>query len=182
MNLAAISAERRSMPSVRDRGHLPDELAARQLTYHENGDTRPGDAIAASRDPFGDDPISTGPRSVGEDHRPHRDPIKIPGPEVFEHRAVLPVHAGQEHPSDREADGADEGSRPFAKRARGREDDNPSHPMPLHGVEDVTDSLRQDRRRASSCGGSEGDEDGLLASHRAVDRRGIEDVSLNDTL
>src|SRR5205809_7466764 len=119
MNLAASYAERRSMPSVRDRGHLPDELVARQLTDHEIGDIRPGDAIAASRDSFGDDPISTGPGSIGEDHRPHRDPITTPCPEVFEHRAVLPIHDGQEQPSDREADGADEGSRPFAKRSRG---------------------------------------------------------------
>src|SRR5437763_2046821 len=114
MNLAASSAERRSMPSVRDRGHLPDELVARQLTDHEIGDIRPGDAIAASRGPFGDDPISTGPRSVCEEHRPHRDPIKIPYPEVFEHRAVLPIHAGQEHPSDSAAEGAGEGGRPCA--------------------------------------------------------------------
>src|SRR5438034_10874977 len=119
MNLAASSAERRSMPSVRDRGHLPDELVARQLTDHEIGDIRPGDAIAASRDPFGDYPISTGPGSIGEDHRPHRDPIKILCPEVFEHRAVLTIHARQQQPSDREADGTDEGPRPSAKRSRG---------------------------------------------------------------
>src|SRR5438046_9655515 len=115
MNLAAISTERRSMPSVRDRGHLPDELVARQLTDHEIGDIRPGDAIAASRDPFGDDPISTGPRSICEDRRPHRGPIKIPCPEVFEHRGVLPIHTGQEDPSHRQADAADEGSRTFTK-------------------------------------------------------------------
>src|SRR5438552_4793387 len=179
MNLAASSAENRSMPSVRNRGHLPGELVARQLADHEIGDIRPGDAVAASRDPFGDDPISTGPRSICEDRRPHRDPLKIPCPEVFEHRAVFPILTRQEEPSHREADAADEGSRTFTKRARRGEDDDPSHPMPLHGVEDVADSLREDLR-ASSCGGSEGDEDGLLASHRAVDRRGIEDVSLND--
>src|SRR5438105_14970770 len=119
MNLAASATEGRSMPSVHDRGHLPDELVARQLTDHEIGDIRPGDAIAASRDPFGDDPISTGPRPIGEDHRPHRDPIKIPCPEVFEHRAVLPIHAGQEHPSDRDADGSVEVSQPYVMRARG---------------------------------------------------------------
>src|SRR5207302_7333067 len=97
MNLAASSAERRSMPSVRDRGHLPDELVARQLTDHEIGDIRPGDAIAASRDPFGDDPISTGPRSVGEDHRPYRAPIKIPGQAAFENsvRDALRAERGQ---------------------------------------------------------------------------------------
>src|SRR5438094_8759908 len=179
MNLAASSAGRRSMPSVRNRGHLPGELVARQLSDHEIGDVRPGDAVAASRDPFGDDSISTGPRSICEDHRPHRDPINIPYLKVFEHRAVLPIHARQDHPSHREADAADEGSRSFTNRARRGGDDDRAHPMPLHGIEDVADSLREDRR-ASSCGGSEGDEDGLLASHRAVDRRGIEDVSLND--
>src|SRR5205814_8966284 len=130
MNLAASSAERRSMPSVRDRGHLPDELVARQLTDHEIGDIRPGDAIAASRDPFGDDPISTGPRSVGEDHRPHHDPTKIPGPEAFEHRALHAIHAGQEHPSDSEGGADGEGSHSLAQRARARDDDDPSHHAP----------------------------------------------------
>src|SRR5205823_13651879 len=132
MNLAASPAQRRSMPSVRNRGHLPGELVARQLADHEIGDIRPGDAVAASRDPFGDDPISTGPRSICEDRRPHRDPLKIPCPEVFEHRAVFPILTRQEEPSHREADAADEGSRTFTKRARRGEDDDPSHPMPLH--------------------------------------------------
>src|SRR6266480_3841315 len=179
MNLAASPAQRRSMSSVRNRGHLPGELVALQLADDETGHVRPGDAVAASRHPFSDDSISTGRRSICEDHRPHRDPIKIPCPEVFEHRAVLPIHTRQGHPSHREADAAEEGSRTFTKRARRGEDDDPSHPMPLHGIEDVADSLRENLR-ASSCGGSEGDEDGLLASHRVVDRRGIEDVSLND--
>src|SRR5439155_3468357 len=49
--------------------------------------------------------------------------------------------------------------------------------MPLHRVEDVTDSVREDLGRPSSCGGSEGDEDGLLIRHRVVHRSGIEDVS-----
>src|SRR5205807_10175712 len=97
MNLAASSAERRSMPSVRDRGHLPDELVARQLTDHEIGDIRPGDAIAASRYAFGDDPISTGTRAVVEAHWPHRYAINIPCLEVFDHRALLTIHAGREH-------------------------------------------------------------------------------------
>jgi len=40
--------------------------------------------------------------------------------------------------------------------------------------------LREDRWRPS-CPRSQGDEDGLLTRHCAVDRLGIEDVSLNDS-
>src|SRR2546421_206221 len=68
----------------------------------------------------------------------------------------------------------------FVKRTGGREDDDASDPLLLHGVEDVTNSLREDLGGPSPCGGPEGDEDGLLTRDRPVDGRGIEDVSWND--
>ena len=90
---------------------------------------------------------------------------------------MLPIHAGQEGAGQDQTEAADDRPDRFVKRAGGREDDDASHPVPLHRVKDVTDSVREDLGRPSSCGGSEGDEDGLLIRHRVVHRSGIEDVS-----
>src|SRR5207247_8978413 len=64
--------------SIRDGGHLPDELVARQLADHEIGDIGPGDAIAASRDALGRKAISAGPAPIRQVSRPHGKPVQIP--------------------------------------------------------------------------------------------------------
>src|SRR5439155_1867515 len=87
---------------------------------------------------------------------------------------------GQYDPGYYQARYADYVSCRFETRPRGREDHDASHPLGFHRVEDVTISLWEDLRRASSCRGSECDEDRLLTRDCAVDRRGIEDVSSND--
>src|SRR5207302_11395120 len=92
--LVSSSNLARTRDSIRDRGHLPHELVARQLADHEVGDIRPRDAIAASRDALDDDTTSAGPRSIREDHRSHCDPVEIPCSEFFEHGTVLPIHSG----------------------------------------------------------------------------------------
>src|SRR3989440_4575777 len=155
--------------SIRDRGHLQDELVARQLADHEIGDIGPGDPIAASRDALGHNAISAGPWPIRQDHGPHGNPVQIPCAEFFEHGSVLPIHAGQEGAGQDQTEAANERSCRFVKRTRSREDDDASDPMLLHGGEDVTNSLREDLRSPSPCGGSEGDEDGLLISGRPVD-------------
>src|SRR5438093_959523 len=60
--------------SIRDGGHLPDELVARQLSDHEIGDIGPGDPISASRDAVGRNAISAGPAPSRQDRWPHGKP------------------------------------------------------------------------------------------------------------
>src|SRR5438046_568783 len=84
-------------------------------------------------------------------------------------KAMPPIHARQEGAGQDQTEAADDRPDRFVKRTGGREDHDASHPVPLHRVKDVTDSVREDLGRPSSCGASEGDEDGLLVSDREVD-------------
>src|SRR6266540_4241858 len=60
---------------------------------HEVGDIRPRDAVPATRDALGHDPIAARPRPVHEEDRPYGDPVELPLLEFLEHPAMLPIDA-----------------------------------------------------------------------------------------
>src|SRR5207247_9361028 len=61
--------------SVRDGGHLADELVARRLPDHELGNIGARNSESPSRDAIDGDAIATFRRSVGQQDGPHRGPL-----------------------------------------------------------------------------------------------------------
>src|SRR5436853_7536039 len=114
MNLASGPLD-----SVGDRGQLSDELVARHLTYHEVRHVGSRNAKAPPGNALDHHPISTCAWTVREDDRSDCDPVEIPRPELFEHRAMLPIHPGQVGAGQSQTQAAHDGSPGPKKPPRG---------------------------------------------------------------